>query len=109
MSSIYNYNDSNIAGNILPRFGYNDRMSGTLWFKDNITGITWYFSYHRPVAFLHSSTGLVCMKNYWGNGTGRHLNLIQPDKKLRVDEITFTGKLLELYSRVGERNKVPQV
>ena len=87
------------AINILPVYGTYDR-SNAYYFKDNMTDIKWYFSYHTCVAFSHMLVGLVCRKNIWGPTTGRHLNLIQPDKTLRVDELSFTGKLLEVYDEV---------
>ena len=51
--------------------------------------ITVYFSYQTPVAFHSYRHGLVCLKNQWGTTTGKHLNLIEPDHKKRIDQETF--------------------
>ena len=51
-------------------------------------GNTFYFSYKTLVAF-YSKGELICIKNYWGCTTGKHLNWIQPDHSKRVDQETF--------------------
>ena len=57
-------------------------------------GNEFYYSYKTLVAFRTTKTGLVCLKNYWRQTTGKHLNWIQPDKSKRVDQATF-DKLLK--------------
>jgi hypothetical protein len=57
-------------------------------------GNQFLFSYETLVAFQSTKTGLVCLKNYWGTTTGKHLNWIQPDKSKRVDQENF-DKLLK--------------
>lgn len=47
-----------------------------------------YFSYDTLVAFSCGSE-LHILKNYWGTITGKHLNWINPDKRIREDEKTF--------------------
>lgn len=65
----------------------------SLMFTDN-KGQKFYFSYRTLVAFYSNKTGLVCIRNYWGTTTGKHLNWIEADKNKRVDQETF-DKLLE--------------
>lgn len=69
---------------------YSNRNYGVnaLVFTDN-KGNEWYFSYKTLVAFRTIKTGLVCIENYWGPTTGKHLNAIQPDKSKRVNQNTF--------------------
>jgi len=62
--------------------------SHTQAFTDNY-GNDYYFSYNTLVAFRSNKTGLVVMENYWGNTTGKHLNWINRDHSIRVDEDTF--------------------
>jgi|TARA_R100000479_G_C6272324_1_gene159962 hypothetical protein len=90
--------------NILKFSSYGDYSSknygvNALVFTD-INNVDYYFSYNTLVAFNHSSTGLVIMKNYWGNTTGKHLNWIDRDKTIRVDEDIFYNRLDELKSRL---------
>lgn len=48
-----------------------------------------YFSYETIVAFDSPIMGFWISKNVWGKTTGRHLNEINPDKKLRVGTLAF--------------------
>lgn len=64
-----------------------------LCFEDG-QGRTFYFSYNTLVAFRAPLTGLVCRENDWKQTTGKHLNVIQPDKKKRVDAKTFNAMLI---------------
>jgi len=66
--------------------------SHTQAFTDNY-GNDYYFSYNTLVAFRGNKTGLVVMENYWGPTTGKHLNWINRDHSIRVDEDAF-DKLL---------------
>lgn len=59
-----------------------------------------YYSYETIVAFDSITTGLVCSVNRWGNTTGKHLNCIEPNKKLRYNQSEFEEALailLETY------------
>ena len=90
--------------NILKFSSYGDYSSknygvNALVFTD-INNVDYYFSYNTLVAFNHRSIGLVIMKNYWGNTTGKHLNWIDRDKTIRVDEDEFYNRLDELKSRL---------
>ena len=59
-----------------------------------------WFSYKTLVAFSGSTGPLVCIKNYWGPTTGKHLNAIQSDKALRVDQETFDRLYEEAFGNV---------
>ena len=65
--------------------------SHSLAFRDKFNN-TYYFSYDTLVAFT-GNDGLVIRENVWGNTTGKHLNWINSDKSIRVDEETFNKKL----------------
>ena len=54
-----------------------------------VGGLEIFFSYKTPVAFRTIAAGLVCSENEWGSTTGKHLNWIQRDKKLRVSRTEF--------------------
>ncbi len=48
-----------------------------------------YFSYETPIAFQELGQPLVVRENEWGPTTGKHLNTLQSDKKLRVSGEQF--------------------
>lgn len=52
-------------------------------------GDQFWYSYKTLVAFKRNGQSVVCRQNDWGTTTGKHLNAIEPNKKLRVDEATF--------------------
>lgn len=56
-----------------------------------------YFSYKTPVAFHTHQTGLVVRENVWGPTTGKHLNVICPDKKRRIKSEDFERMLAEAF------------
>lgn len=58
-----------------------------------------YYSYKTIVAFYDVVTGLVCCGNVWGVTTGKHLNWIQSDKKLRVKHDKFQEMLKAAIER----------
>ena len=62
--------------------------------------ICFYFSYQECIAFRDGAR-LVCIQNYWSNTTGRHLNQIQPDKKLRVNRETFDKEISSILEKHG--------
>ena len=55
----------------------------------SMMGIDVYFSYKTPVAFRTFGCGLVIHQNDWGPTTGKHLNFINPDKSVRVNDDRF--------------------
>ena len=59
-----------------------------------------FFSYETPVAF-RTSAEFVIRENVWGPTTGKHLNMISPDKSRRVPGDVFEAKLAEIAARLG--------
>jgi len=65
-----------------------------------IGNLTLYFSYDTVIAFNSPKTGLVIRENDWSTTTGKHLNAINDNKKIRIDGEKFQeqlDKLLESY------------
>jgi hypothetical protein len=61
-----------------------------------------YFSYQTCVAFYDAEQGgLVVSENIWGTTTGKHLNWIQDNKKLRINNSEFEMKLKNIESKIG--------
>jgi hypothetical protein len=58
-------------------------------------GLRLFYSYTTIIAFCGNGGELFVRKNDWGNTTGKHLNFINRDKKLRIDGKVFE-KLLEV-------------
>lgn len=60
---------------------------------------TIYYSYDTIVAFRGTNSKGVyfncIIKNYWSTTTGKHLNFINPDKKIRLSKDDFEKKLIE--------------
>jgi hypothetical protein len=61
--------------------------------KLNINGLTLYFSYNTCVAFRKDYV-LYCTENIWRTVTGKHLNMICPDKAERMDNNNFNAMLV---------------
>jgi len=53
-----------------------------------------YFSYDTIVAFRDEKSGLVVSENNWSKTTGKHLNHICDDHKIRIKREVFENKLL---------------
>lgn len=66
----------------------------TLCFIDNRGNKYWY-SYKTLVAFRINGEFHIT-KNYWGTTTGKHLNWINGDKKIREDADTFNANFQRL-------------
>ena len=60
--------------------------------KLTIGNIKLYFSYNTCVAFSDSYV-MHCTKNIWGVTTGKHLNMICPNKNERLDNDIFNTHL----------------
>ena len=60
--------------------------------------LTLYFSYDTVVAFS-DDFGLVISENNWGSTTGKHLNAISENKKLRIPRADFEAKLDEVLKK----------
>lgn len=61
-----------------------------------IGSLTLYFSYDTVIAFSSPKTGLVIRQNSWGVTTGRHLNAISENKKIRINGDEFQKQLESL-------------
>lgn len=61
-----------------------------------IGDIELYFSYQTVIAFRAPQFGLVIRKNVWSTSTGKHLNAINDDKKIRINGDEFEQKLAEM-------------
>lgn len=57
-----------------------------------------YFSYETIIAFDTPKTGLKIRQNSWGNTTGKHLNAINSDKKIRIPSEQFEKELEAMLS-----------
>lgn len=58
-----------------------------------------YYSYETIVAYYDDEDGLVVTQNQWKTTTGKHLNKIQSDKKLRIPYPEFQEKLEAMLQR----------
>jgi hypothetical protein len=67
--------------------------------KVTLKNISIYYSYETIVAYEDIKDGLVCCKNQWGVTTGKHLNWIEPNKKLRKSSEEFEKLLNEALDR----------
>lgn len=66
----------------------------SLCFED-ASGNSYWYSYETLVAFRINGEFHI-IKNYWGPTTGKHLNWIDSNKKIREDEDTFNANLTRL-------------
>lgn len=64
-----------------------------------INGDDFYFSYSTCIAFRVDGN-LVIRKNDWSTVTGKHLNWINTDKKIRISGAEFEAKLKEVTEGV---------
>ena len=71
-----------------------------------LDGITIWFSYETPIAFgVDENVGdddspkwvrmPIVTKNIWSQTTGKHLNLVDPDKSIRINNNEFNKLLKE--------------
>ena len=71
--------------------------------KVNIGRAIFWFSYKTCIAFDTPSSGLVCSENNWSTTTGKHLNLVQPEKKNRIPYKEFEQQLEKVISGANLR------
>lgn len=88
--------------NIVKKWNYgkysnNNYGSHTQAFTDNFDN-DYYFSYDTLIAF-RGDEGLVIRQNVWGTTTGKHLNWINDDKSIRVNQEVFEAKLSALRNK----------
>lgn len=60
-----------------------------------------YFSYETVIAFSYPGIGLVVSENCWSTTTGKHLNAINPNKKIRKPREQFERMLNETLYRMN--------
>lgn len=90
ISSYGNYSNSNYGAHSL---------------QINMGVFVLYYSYETIVAFYDPQFGgTVCSENCWGVTTGKHLNQIEPNKKLRLKRSEFEKQLaFMLDARINEK------
>lgn len=76
------------AQDYISRWQYSTPTSAAI----SIGRLTLYFSYSTVIAF-NSGGKTVISENYWSTTTGKHLNVINPDHKIRIKSDEF-NKLL---------------
>jgi hypothetical protein len=80
---------------------YSSENYGAHCMAVKVLGITVYYSYSTPIAFVAPGTNLIVRENNWGPTTGKHLNCIDGgDKRHRVSSEEFE-KLWEQYVTQG--------
>lgn len=62
------------------------------FYSVDIKDITIYFSYQTPIAFKDCGQ-LFISNNEWGTTTGKHLNIINRDHKIRIDHALLLSNL----------------
>lgn len=62
----------------------------------SIGQLDFYFSYETVIAFNSPKTGLVIRENDWSTTTGKHLNAINENKKIRINGEEFERQLENL-------------
>jgi len=89
--------------NNLPSFEtygkYNGDNYGVHSLKIDMGAFSLYYSYQTIIAYEDDKEGLVCCTNVWRTTTGKHLNWIQPNKKLRLPHDEFSVKLKDMLNR----------
>lgn len=61
-----------------------------------------YYSYRTCIAFYVSGVGEFVCENDWSTTTGKHLNYINDDKKVRLPRAEFQRVLNEYSNAIGE-------
>ena len=88
----------------LPRFSGYGEYAGSNYGVNAlvfcISGIDFYFSYKTLVAIRDRNGKLFCIKNYWKQTTGKHLNWIQPDHSKRLDQDSFDKEVERIISGI---------
>ena len=85
---------------VITNYGhYSNDNYGAHTLKVDLGSIEFYYSYETIVAYLDDKDGLVCSENRWGPTTGKHLNWIKSNKKLRKNQYEFSTMLKEAIAR----------
>ena len=78
---------------------YDSDNYGSHTLKVDMGNFNLYYSYETIVAYSDVKDGLVCIENSWDTTTGKHLNWIEPNKKLRKSGEEFDAMLKEMLKR----------
>ena len=91
-----------------------DRLGISVWHptdRPNFTivavmGFTFYVSYETVVAFRSPEHGLVVCQNVWSVTTGKHLNWVSDDHKIRVTSEVFQARYDEVKATLDKLQEV---
>ena len=61
-------------------------------------GLTLYYSYDTVIAFTVNGV-LTMRENDWSTTTGKHMNWLDPDKKMRITGEKFEKRLKKAYRK----------
>ena len=64
-----------------------------------VNGVTLYYSYDFIVAFDSLETGLVIQENIWSQTTGKHLDSINPNREIRINQQEFLKKQNQVFKK----------
>ena len=78
---------------------YSSSNYGAHSLRVDVGNLTFYFSYDTVIAFRSPETGLIITQNNWSTTTGKHLNWINEDKKIRIPYEDFKKKLDEVLTK----------
>lgn len=62
--------------------------------------LTIYFSYETPIAFYDNGK-LIISENIWSSTTGKHLNDINRDKSIRINNTEFNERFKMFLNSKG--------
>lgn len=78
---------------------YSSKNYGVNTLMMSIGSIRLYYSYKTIVAYYAPDSKLVVSENVWGPTTGKHLNWISRDKKIRLDRAEFVERLQSMLEK----------
>ena len=88
----------------LPKIGsygeYSSSNYGAHCLKVEIGTLGVWFSYDTPVAFMFDGEFHI-RKNDWSSTTGKHLNWIDDDRKIRENAEVFEANFARVLERIG--------
>jgi len=77
---------------------YSSNNYGAHTLKVTMGDFALFYSYQTIVAFS-DSRGFFCSENVWSSTTGKHLNMLEPNKKNRLPHHEFEVELQNMLSR----------
>ena len=96
-------NRSNNIRTTIESYGdYSNSNYGTHTMKVTLeNGDLLYYSYRTLIAFTHNHKLYIC-ENIWGSTTGKHLNFINRDKKIRLNALEFEALFEKFHNHIRE-------